>query len=100
VITAAERGEYRWRITIPDDGKRPGKGVVPTLIQWDVPFHPADRLPQSAVSIAQVAATHPDPGLVRDALARVGLADAVRITYARDSRLAAMLQTPRGLATL
>ena len=35
-ITPMERGDYRWRITIPDDGKRPGKGIVPTLIQWDV----------------------------------------------------------------
>ncbi len=100
VITAAERGDYRWRITIPDDGKRPGKGIVPTLIQWDVPIHPADRLPQSGVSIAGVAATHPDPALVRAALAGLGLADALNVTYERDARLAAMLQTPRGLATL
>jgi hypothetical protein len=99
-ITAAERGDYRWRITIPDDGKRPGKGIVPTLIQWDVPVHPADRLPQSGVSIAQVAATHSDPAFVRTALAELGLADALQVTYDRDARLAAMLQTPRGLATL
>ena len=46
------RGEYRWRITIPDDGALPGKGVVPTLIQWDVAKHPADSLPTSNVSIA------------------------------------------------
>ena len=32
-----ERGPYRWRITVPDDGSRPGRGVLPTLIQWDVP---------------------------------------------------------------
>src|SRR5881394_687353 len=54
-ITPAERGDYRWRITIPDDGKRPGNGIIPTLIQWDVPMHPADRLPSSNVSIAQIA---------------------------------------------
>ena len=41
----------RWRITIPDDGKLPAKGIVPTVIQWDVPFHPADALPRSSVSI-------------------------------------------------
>ena len=27
----------------PDDGTLPGKGIVPTLIEWDVPQHPADR---------------------------------------------------------
>ena len=46
------RGDYRWRITIPDDGTLPAKGIVPTLIEWDVPQHPADSLPKSNVSIA------------------------------------------------
>jgi glyoxalase-like protein len=100
VIIAAERGDYRWRITIPEDGKRPGKGIVPTLIQWSAPVHPADRLPQSGVSIAELAATHPDPAFVRAALADLGLADVLKVTFDRDARLAAMLRTPRGLATL
>jgi hypothetical protein len=99
-VTPMERGDYRWRITIPDDGKRPAKGIVPTLTQWDVPMHPADRLPPSKVSIAQVAATHSNPAYVRSALATLGLADCVRVTYDRETRLAAMLQTPRGLVTL
>jgi len=100
IVTPMERGDYRWRITIPDDGKRVGKGIVPTLIQWDVPTHPADRLPPSKVSLAQVAATCSDPASVRVALASLGLADAVHVTYDREARLAAMLHTPRGLVTL
>jgi hypothetical protein len=99
-VTPMERGDYRWRMTIPDDGKRPAKGIVPMLIQWDVPMHPADRLPPSKVSIAQVAATHSNPAYVRSALAALGLADSVRVTYDRETRLAAMLQTPRGIVTL
>jgi glyoxalase-like protein len=99
-ITSMARGDYRWRITIPDDGKRPGKGIVPTLIQWDVPIHPTDRLPASNVSIAQVAAAHSDPALVRTALAALGVVDVVQVTYDRNTRLAAMLRTPRGLVTL
>ena len=79
---AVARGDYRWRITIPDDGKRPGKGFVPTLIQWDVPTHPADRLPPTKVTIAQVAAAHADPAFVR-ALAALGLAAVVQVTYDR-----------------
>jgi hypothetical protein len=99
-VTPMERGDYRWRMTIPEDGKRLGKGIVPTLIQWDVPMHPADRLPQSNVSIAQLAATHRDPSPVRGALSALGLADIVQVSYDRETRLAAMLRTPRGLVTL
>ena len=99
-ITLMERGDYRWRITIPDDGKRPGKGVVPTLIQWDVQTHPADRLPASNVAIAQLAGAHSDPAPARAALAALGLAAVVQVTYDRNTRLAAMLRTPRGLVIL
>ena len=99
-ITPMERGDYRWRITIPDDGKRPGKGIVPTLIQWDVQTHPADRLPASNVAIAQLAAAHSDPAPARAALAALGLAAVVQVTYDRNTRLAAMLHTPRGLVIL
>jgi hypothetical protein len=94
------RGDYRWRITIPDDGKLPAKGVVPTLIQWDVPLHPADLLPASGISIAGIAAAHPDPDRIRSALAALGLVGVLPVTYDRDVRLAAMLRTPRGIVTL
>jgi hypothetical protein len=94
------RGDYRWRITIPDEGARPANGLVPTLIQWDVPGHPADRLPDSGVSIAGLAASHRDPAPIRAALAALGLEGAISITYDRETRLAAMLRSPRGFVTL
>ena len=99
-VHALARGDYRWRITIPDDGTRPAKGVVPTLIQWDVPEHPADRLAASGVALAGMAASHPDTGRVRTALAALGLAATISVTYDREVRLAAMLRSPRGVVTL
>lgn len=94
------RGDYRWRITIPDDGARPGRGLVPTLIQWDVPQHPADALPPAPVTLVQLAGEHPDPAPVRAALAALGLGEVLKVTFATSPRLAAMLRTPRGLVTL
>jgi len=99
-VHAMERGDYRWRITIPDDGTLPCKGIVPTLIQWDVPMHPADLLPASGMSIAGLAAAHPEPAQIRGALAALGLDGVLPVTYDRDARLAAMLRTPRGIVTL
>lgn len=94
------RGDYRWRITIPDDGALPARGLVPTLIQWDVPFHPADKLPVSNVSLAQLGATCTEPAPIRAALTPLGLGETLRVTFDRETRLAAMLRTPQGLATL
>ena len=94
------RGDYRWRITVPADGALLARGLVPTLIQWDVPVHPADKLPVSNVGLRSLAATHPEPATIRAALAALGLGDALAVTYDRETRLAAMLRTPRGTVTL
>jgi len=99
-VHALSRGDYRWRITIPDDGSLPGRGLVPTLIEWDVPQHPADTLPKSGLSIATLAATHPEPAPIRAALKALGQDEVMHVTYDRDMRLGAMLQTPRGIVTL
>lgn len=95
-----ERGHYRWKITIADDGTLPCKGIAPTLIEWNVPMHPADLLPASGISIAGLAAAHPEPAQIRGALAALGLDGVLPVTYDRDARLAAMLRTPRGIVTL
>ena len=94
------RGDYRWRITIPDDGTLPAGGLVPTLIQWDVPMHPTDSLPASGVALKGLAASHREPAPIRAALAALGLREALAVTYDRETRLAAMLRTPRGIVTL
>ena len=99
-VHAMARGDYRWRITIPDDGSRPMRGVLPTLIQWDVPQHPAEKLPRSGISLLQLAASHFEPKPIRAALAALGLQEALALTFDREVRLAAMLRTPRGIVTL
>src|SRR5207253_261676 len=99
-IHPMSRGDYQWRITIPDDGALPGRGLIPTLIQWDVPQHPADALTHSNVSLVELAGTHRDPGTIRTALHGLGLDDALRVSFDRETRLVAMLRTPRGLVTL
>ena len=99
-VHSMQRGDFRWRITVPDDGSRPGRGLLPTLIQWDVPTHPATQLPRSGVTLAQLAATHPEPEPLREALAALGLGGTIAITYDRDLRIAAMLRTLRGPVTI
>jgi len=94
------RGDYRWRLTIPDDGRRPGDGVLPALIQWDVAAHPADNLPDAGVALAGLAATHPDPDAIRGALTALGLDGLLSLTRDRRARLTAMLTTPRGPVSL
>ena len=94
------RGDYRWRITVPDDGALPGRGLIPTLIQWDVPMHPADTLPDAGVSLVELAGSHPDPGAARNVLGKLGLEGSLRLSYDRETRLVALLRTRKGLVRL
>ncbi len=99
-VTPMARGDFSWRITLPVDGQRPGRGLVPTLIQWPDARHPTDRLPDVGLRPAVLAGEHPEPAQVRAQLATLGLSDTLKVTYAKSPRLAAMIRTPRGMATL
>jgi hypothetical protein len=99
-VTPMARGDFSWRINIPDDGHLPGRGWVPTLIQWPDARHPTDRLPDVGLRLAVLAGEHPEPAQVRAQLATLGLSDTLKVTYAKSPRLAAMIRTPRGMATL
>ena len=93
------RAGLHWRITIPGDGQRPGAGVAPALIQWGDEHHPGDSLPDTGVRVAAIAAAHPEPDKMRAAMAALGLAETIKITYDAAPRLAAMLRSPRGTVT-
>jgi hypothetical protein len=99
-VHAMSRGDFRWRITIPDDGSRPGAGVLPTLIQWQDARHPADDMTDAGVRLAALAAAHPEPGSMHAALAALGLGETLKVTFDAAPRLAAMLATRRGTVTL
>jgi len=100
VPTPMARGDLQWRITIPDDGHRPARGLVPTLISWPPGAHPTQRMPDSGLRLALVAGEHPEPAVVRAELAALGLSDTMKVTFAKSPRIAAMIRTPRGVATL
>ncbi len=55
VILPMQRGDFRWRITVPEDGHLPARGLVPTLIEWSDERHPADGLPDSGVQLVALA---------------------------------------------
>ena len=73
-ILSLARGNYRWRIGVPRDGRRPGGGALPTLIQWEGGLHPADALPDTGVRLE-------------------------RFTH-EEGRLAATFATPAGTRTI
>jgi hypothetical protein len=99
-VHAMARGTFEWRITIPRDGRLPGGGVLPTLIQWADERHPTDAMPDAGIRLVALAGAHPEPDAIRSALAALSLADTLKVTFAVTSRVAAMLRTARGPVVL
>lgn len=102
-ILPMERGDYRWRISVPADGHLPGDGLVPTLIQWDVPQHPAQHLPDAGCRLMKLEGFHSQPARIRTALASLGLGSRLDVHScpAEDpAQLVAYLRTPCGLIEL
>jgi len=99
-VSPMARGDLHWQMTIPADGHLPGRGLVPTLVQWPPDVHPADKMADSGVRLVALAGEHPEPGQIRKVIEALGLSEVLKVSYGRSPRLAAMLRTPRGVVTL
>lgn len=100
VPLALQRGDYRWQMAVPADGKLPFDGGFPALIEWQGSLHPAQALPESGVRLTRLEIAHPDATGLRAALAPVF--DDARVIV-RDGPAMAMrasFTTPHGLRVL
>jgi hypothetical protein len=95
-----ERGAFKWKITVPSDGHRPGNGLVPTLIQWEVDDHPTRHLPESNVRLVTLGLRALAPDLLRATIHTMGLDGEVIVVGEGTDALVAVLQTPAGMVTV
>ncbi len=102
-VHTMSRGDFRWRITIPDDGHPIEGGLIPHMIQWDVPIHPCERLPDQQCRFTWMEAAHPNPAKVEYLLDELGLAKRLVMTSSppySGMTMCAYVQTPSGTKTL
>ena len=60
-MVALERGDLKWRITVPPDGTLPMGGAYPTLIEWQgTAAHPSTRLTDLGIRLTALDISHPD----------------------------------------
>ena len=97
------RGDFEWLITVPTDGHLPGDGLIPTLIEWRVPQHPASGLPEAGCTLMKLEGFHPDPARIGAALSGLGMEKTLALHPAAPGEapgLLAYLKTPLGLREL
>lgn len=93
------RGDFRWRMAIPPDGRLPFGGAFPGLIEWQGP-HPAGRLPDAGCRLRRLTLVHPEAPALGQALSR--LVDDPRLVVEEGpwTALRAEIDTARGTKVL
>ncbi|WP_336692197.1 VOC family protein [Delftia acidovorans] len=109
-VLPMSRGDLRWRLTVPEDGSLPGwagvagGGVVPPLIQWDVPHHPGRSLPRQPLRLRSLKGHHAQAPLLAQGLQWLGADGLMALdTLADDAGtpwLEAEMETAQGLRIL
>ncbi len=102
-VTPMSRGNLRWRLTLTEDGRLPGGGIVPFLIQWDETVHPASRMPDAGCSLVSLRGFHPQTDELLTALRSLGagrLLSLEQIPSCDAPRLLVLIRTPAGVKTL
>ncbi|MBT0963284.1 VOC family protein [Denitromonas iodatirespirans] len=97
------RGDFRWQISVPADGRLVADGVQPTLIQWADARHPADSLADVGCRLLRLVCAHPQAGALQAPLARLGLDACLEwqtLMPGQTPCLSAELDTPAGRVTL
>lgn len=94
------RGDLRWRMAVPGDGKLPFDGAFPGLIEWKGAAHPAERLPDVDCRLKGMEIAHPKASELR--LALTGLLDDPRVAVVDGPamEIRAHIQTPAGEVVL
>lgn len=96
---ALSRGDLRWRMAVPADGRLPFDNLFPPLIEWQAGLHPAKRLPDSGCRLRRMIVSHPEALALRDLLAP-HLSDNRLIFEPGPAALRAEIETPHGLRLL
>lgn len=100
IPVALQRGDYRWQMAVPADGRLPFDGCFPALIAWTGSLHPARALPESGVRLQRLEVAHPEAQALNAALA--GLFEDARVVIVPGAAKAmrATFSTPHGLRVL
>lgn len=88
-----ERGDYRWRMGIPDDGRLPFDDAFPALIEWQGDLHPADRLTDQGFRLLRLEIAHPDAAALQSTLA---MRDERLTFHTGPKAIRATIATPKG----
>ncbi|MGI9316006.1 MAG: VOC family protein [bacterium] len=98
-IQQAERGDLRWKVALPDDGRLSAAGFFPLCIEWQMSFHPSEKMPDMKCRLERIEMHHRRAPWLQQCLQSIGADTLVSIENCADSApsvLTATISTPSG----
>ncbi|MGB3243100.1 MAG: VOC family protein [Sulfitobacter sp.] len=89
------RGDFRWRMAVPETGFLPFDNCAPAFIEWQGDMHPAPLLTPSHCRLITLTVTHPDAMALHAMLAPHLNDDRIRFEIG-PAALVASFNTPSG----
>ncbi|MFV2033903.1 MAG: VOC family protein [Halocynthiibacter sp.] len=96
VPMALSRGDLRWLMAVPGDGRLPFDGAFPALIEWQGNLRPWASLPDSRCRLKKLTIAHPDCSSLVRKLAPLFSDARVAFETAPEPALTAVFETPSG----
>ena len=99
---AQQRGDLRWKITVPEDGHLPFGGVFPSFLDWecDESAIPPRAMPGGDLTLTALQLSHPRAAQAEDLLAPILQDERVHWTVSDTPALTARLTGPSGEVVL
>ena len=99
-IVNMTRGTLTWRLTVPRGGRPAGDGMLPSMIQWDLPDdqHPTARLPDVGVALTGLSIRAPQAVLT--CLPEISTPVTIETVESATSTLVATFNCPKGRVSL
>jgi hypothetical protein len=97
-VLSLRRDALTWRLTVPAEGRIPGDGVLPHIIQWDDGLRPWERMAERDCRLKELVITHPRPEDVEIRLQSIGAMGTIplHVKQGPEPRLAASIGTAGG----
>lgn len=89
---AFTRGEFRWRMAVPDDGALPFDGCFPALIEWQ---SPPPTFADTGLRFTSLTLRHPDGGALASILSTMTDDPRIRVEIG-PPQISAAIDTPSG----
>jgi len=96
--TQLQRGDLRWRLSVPEDGALVENGVIPSLIEWQSNTHPASAMQSNGLRLEELMLRHPEPQKIERALQIIGADNLATVVASTDGApsLSAIIDSPVG----